>query len=77
MPHILKNSRGLQAEQPHLIPGKVMEQIHSEVISKLMKDRKVIVSGQYRFTNSKSRLTSLIPFCDEVTGAMHKGRAVD
>lgn len=54
-----------------------MEQMHLEVIFKLMKDRKVIGSSQYRFTNSKSHLRSLILFYDEVTGAMDKGRTVD
>lgn len=55
------------------VPRKVMEQIHLEVVSKLMKDRKVIGSSQYRFTNSKSHLTSLILFYDEVTGATDQG----
>lgn len=54
-----------------------MEQIHLGVISKFMKDRKVIGSSQYRYAISKSHLTSLISFYDKVTGVMHKGRAMD
>lgn len=59
------------------VPRKVMEQIHLEVISKLVKDRKVIGTRQYGFTNSKSHLSNLIPFYDEVVGAMDKWRALD
>ncbi|CAM5136637.1 unnamed protein product, partial [Eretmochelys imbricata] len=40
-------------------------------------ERKVIRNSQHGFTNSKSCLTNLIAFYDEITGSMDKGKAVD
>ena len=50
------------------IPGKVMEQLIVDVISKLAEKKKVIRSSQYGFTKEKSCLTNLIAFCDGMTG---------
>lgn len=49
------------------VPRKVMEQIHLEVISKLMKDRKGLGTVWVY-----QHLSSLIPFYNEVIGAMDK-----
>ncbi|GAB0182538.1 mitochondrial enolase superfamily member 1 [Grus japonensis] len=58
------------------IPGKVMEQLILDVISKHVEE-KVIVSGQQRFTKGKSCLTNLIAFYDGTTGWVDEGRTVD
>ncbi|GAB0186019.1 mitochondrial enolase superfamily member 1 [Grus japonensis] len=59
------------------IPGKVMEQLILGVISKHVEEKKVIRSGQHRFTKGKSCLTNLIAFYDDMTGWVDEGRAVD
>ncbi|PKU31187.1 rna-directed dna polymerase from mobile element jockey-like [Limosa lapponica baueri] len=46
------------------IPGKVMEQLIMDVISKHVEEKKVIRSGQHGFIKGKSCLTNLIAFQD-------------
>jgi len=60
-----------------LIHEKVMEQLVLETICRHMKDKKVIGSSQHVFTKWKSCLTNLITFCDETTGWVVEGIAVD
>ena len=60
-----------------LIPGKVIEQLILEIISRHLKDRKVIRSSQHRFIKGKLCLTNLIAFHDEMTGLVGEGRAMD
>ncbi|PKU43592.1 rna-directed dna polymerase from mobile element jockey-like [Limosa lapponica baueri] len=58
------------------IPGKSMEQLILDVISK-HKEQEVTGSGQHRFTKGKSCLTNLIAFYDVKTGWLDEGRAAD
>ncbi|GAB0188743.1 mitochondrial enolase superfamily member 1 [Grus japonensis] len=59
------------------IPGKVMELLVLEVISKHVEEKKVIRAAQCGFAKGRSCLTNLIAFCDGMTGWVDEGRAVD
>ncbi|PKU31932.1 rna-directed dna polymerase from mobile element jockey- hypothetical protein [Limosa lapponica baueri] len=59
------------------VPGKVMEQLILDVISKHVDEKKVIGSVQHGFIKGKSCLTNLIVFYDGMTGWVDEGRAVD
>jgi len=58
------------------VPGKVMEQLVLDVISKQVEEKKVISSSQHGFTKGKSYLTNLIASCDGMTSWVDEGRAV-
>jgi len=54
-----------------------MEQLILDVISRQVEQKKVIGRCQHGFTKGKSCLTSLLAFCDGMTGWVDEGRAVD
>ncbi|XP_065421155.1 uncharacterized protein LOC135975029 [Chrysemys picta bellii] len=54
-----------------------MEQVLKKSIVKHLEERKVIRNSQHGFTKSKSCLTNLIAFCDEITSSVDMGKAVD
>ena len=58
------------------VPGKVMEQLVLDAISRQLKEKKVIRSSQHRFTRGKSCSTNLVTFYDVITGWVDGGRAV-
>jgi len=55
------------------IPGKMMEHLILEVISKQVEEKKVIRSSQHGFTKRKSCLTNLIAFYNGITGWVDEG----
>ncbi|CAM5088769.1 unnamed protein product [Natator depressus] len=59
------------------VPGKIMEQVLKESILKHLDERTAIRNSQHGFTKGKSCLTNLIAFCDEITGSVDEGKAVD
>ncbi|CAM4596620.1 unnamed protein product [Lepidochelys kempii] len=54
-----------------------MEQVLKESILKHLEEKNVIRNSQHGFTKSKSFLTNLIAFYDEITGSVDEGKAVD
>ncbi|CAM4639999.1 unnamed protein product [Lepidochelys kempii] len=54
-----------------------MEQDLKKTILKHLEKRKVIRNSQQEFTKSRSCLTKLIAFYDEITGSVDEGKAVD
>ncbi|PKU41413.1 rna-directed dna polymerase from mobile element jockey- hypothetical protein [Limosa lapponica baueri] len=59
------------------VPGKIMEQLVPDVISKHIEDKEVTGSGQHGFTKGKSCSTNLIAFYDVTTRWLDEGRAAD
>ncbi|KAK4824480.1 hypothetical protein QYF61_015878 [Mycteria americana] len=57
------------------VPGKVMEKIFLEVISKHVKDKNVIGSCQHGFTKTKSCWSNHVAFYSEMTCLVDKGKA--
>lgn len=60
-----------------MIPGKAMEQLILEIISRHMQVVKVIWSSQHGFTKQKLCLTNLITFYDKKTNLTDGRTAVD
>ena len=59
------------------VPGKVLEQLVLDAISKQLEEKKVMRSSQHGFTKGKSCLTNLIAFYDGITSWVDEGRVVD
>ncbi|KAF1534966.1 hypothetical protein FQV19_0007934, partial [Eudyptula minor] len=59
------------------VPGKVMEQIILSAITQHVEDNQGIRPSQHGFTRSRSCLTNLISFYDQVTRLVDEGKAVD
>jgi len=58
------------------VPGKVMEQLVLDILSKQLEEKKVIRSSQHGFTNRKACLTILVAFYDVITIWVDRRRAV-
>ena len=52
------------------IPGKVMEQLVLDAISRQLEEKELIRSSQHGFTRVRPCLTNLVAFCDVITGWM-------
>ncbi|CAM5146722.1 unnamed protein product [Natator depressus] len=76
--HLFKREEGESDRLVSLtpVPGKIMEQGLKDSILKHLEDRKLIRNSQHGFSKSKSCLTNLIAFYDEVTGSVDMGKAV-
>lgn len=59
------------------VPGKVMEQLVLDAISKQLEETKVIRNSQHGFTKGKSCSMNLAAFCDVITSWGDERRAVD
>uniref|UniRef100_A0A8B9V0B7 Reverse transcriptase domain-containing protein n=1 Tax=Anas zonorhyncha TaxID=75864 RepID=A0A8B9V0B7_9AVES len=59
------------------VPGKVLEHLVLDAISKQLEEKKVMRSSQHRFTKGKSCLTNLVAFYDGITSWVDEGRVVD
>jgi len=60
-----------------LIPGKLMEQLILETVTRQIKDEKIIRSSQHGFTKGKLCLTNLVNCNEEVTDLVDEGRKVN
>jgi len=59
------------------VPGKAMEQLVLDAISKQSEEKKFIRSGQHEFNKGNSCMTNLKAFYDVMTDWVDAGRAVD
>lgn len=55
--------------------GKVKELIFLETMLRHREDREVIRESENGFTNSKSCLTNLVAFCDQLKSSMDNRKA--
>ena len=59
------------------VPGKVLEQLVLDAISKQVEEKKVMRSSQHGFTKGQSCLTNIVAFYDGITNWVDERRAVD
>uniref|UniRef100_A0A8B9CF24 Reverse transcriptase domain-containing protein n=1 Tax=Anser brachyrhynchus TaxID=132585 RepID=A0A8B9CF24_9AVES len=59
------------------VPGKVLEQLVLDAISKQLEEKNVMRSSQHGITKGKSCSTNLVAFYDGITSWVDGGRAVD
>jgi len=59
------------------VPGKIMERFILSALSGCVKDNQGIRPSQHGFVKSRSCLTNLISFYDQVTCLLDEGKAVD
>ena len=52
---------------PIFVPGKVVEQLVLDAVSKQLEEKKVIRSSQHGFTRGRSCSTILVAFYDVIT----------
>ena len=59
------------------VPGKMMEQLVLDAISKQLEEKKIIRKSQHGFTKGKSCSTNLITLYGGISSWVDEGRAVD